>query len=110
MVIVSIKSSEQINSVLIYDHGKMSMTKHYIKMPAVACLIPDCEYVTDDLDAAIVAVLITAHATTHTSGATSAAKVDKSQTSSHYSRRYQQRIVIGPTSCLDGPTTSMPPK
>ena len=55
----------------------MNVIKHYIKMPAVACLIPDCEYRTDDLDAAIVAALITAHATTHTSGATSAAKVDR---------------------------------
>ncbi|KAK3715191.1 hypothetical protein RRG08_040040 [Elysia crispata] len=46
-------------------------------MPAVACPIPGCEYVTDDLDAAIVAALILAHTTTHTPGATAAAKVDR---------------------------------
>ena len=34
-------------------------------MPAVACPIPGCAYVTDDLDAAIVAALITAHSATH---------------------------------------------
>ena len=77
MVIVSIKLSEQIDNVLIHDHGQLSVTKHYINMSAVACPIPDCEYVTDDLDAAIVAALITAHATTHTSGAASVAKVDR---------------------------------
>nr|KAG5693450.1 hypothetical protein BaRGS_022337 [Batillaria attramentaria] len=42
-------------------------------MPAVACPIPGCDYVTADLDAAIVAALITAHTTTHTHGATAAA-------------------------------------
>ena len=47
-------------------------------MPAVACPIPDCDYVTADLDAVVVAALITAHTTTHTQGATAAAaKVDK---------------------------------
>ena len=46
-------------------------------MPTVACPVPDCDYVTPDLDAAIVAALITAHATTHTRGVTAAAKVDK---------------------------------
>ena len=46
-------------------------------MPAVACPIPGCEFVTDNLDAAIVAALITAHTTTHTQGATAAAKVDR---------------------------------
>lgn len=44
-------------------------------MPAVACPIPGCEYVTDDLDPAIVAALITAHSATHAPGAV--AKVEK---------------------------------
>jgi hypothetical protein len=35
-------------------------------MPAVQCSIPGCDYVTDDLDPAIVAALITAHSTTQT--------------------------------------------
>ena len=38
-------------------------------MPAVACPLPDCDYITGDLDAAIVAALITAHSTTHAPGA-----------------------------------------
>ncbi|GFR68199.1 hypothetical protein ElyMa_000270900 [Elysia marginata] len=46
-------------------------------MPAVACPIPGCDYVTADLDAAIVAALITAHTTTHTHGATAAVKADR---------------------------------
>ncbi|CAG2231646.1 unnamed protein product [Mytilus edulis] len=46
-------------------------------MPAVQCPIPGCEYVTDDLDAAIVAVLITVHSTTHAPGPVTAAKVEK---------------------------------
>lgn len=46
-------------------------------MPAVACPIPDCDYVTEDLDAVIVAALLTAHGTTHTQGPTAAAKIDR---------------------------------
>ncbi|CAG2218786.1 unnamed protein product [Mytilus edulis] len=46
-------------------------------MPAVQCPIPGCDYVTDDLDAAIVAVLITVHSTTHAPGPVTAAKVEK---------------------------------
>ena len=38
-------------------------------MPAVACPLPGCDYITGDLDAAIVAALITAHSTTHAPGA-----------------------------------------
>ena len=37
-------------------------------MPAISCPVPGCEYRTDDLDAAIVAALPTAHTTTHTVG------------------------------------------
>ena len=45
-------------------------------MPAVCVLnIPGCDYVTDDLDAAIVAALITAHCTTHAPGPVKIAKV-----------------------------------
>ena len=48
-------------------------------MPIVQCPIPDCAYVTDDLDAAIVAALITTHAITHAARPTpaAAARVDK---------------------------------
>ncbi|XP_071177635.1 uncharacterized protein [Mytilus edulis] len=46
-------------------------------MPAVQCPIPGCDYVTDDLDAAIVAVLITVHSTTHAPGPVTAANVEK---------------------------------
>lgn len=44
-------------------------------MPAVDCPIAGCEYQTPDLDAAIVAALLTAHSAIHTSG--HAAKVEK---------------------------------
>ncbi|CAC5412152.1 unnamed protein product [Mytilus coruscus] len=46
-------------------------------MPAGQCPIPGCDYVTDDLDAAIVAALITAHSTTHAPGLVTTAKVEK---------------------------------
>ena len=46
-------------------------------MPAVQCSIPGCDYVTDDLDAAIVAALITAHCTTHAPEPVTIAKVEK---------------------------------
>ncbi len=46
-------------------------------MPAVGCPIPGCDYVTDDLDAAIVAALITAHSATHAREVTTTAKVEK---------------------------------
>ena len=35
-------------------------------MPAIECPFPDCTYVTDDVDAAIAAVLLTIHNNTHT--------------------------------------------
>ena len=34
----------------------------------VQCPIPGCDYITDDLDAAIVAALLTAHSMIHTQG------------------------------------------
>lgn len=47
-------------------------------MPVVKCPIPDCDYETGDLDAAIVAALLTTHALVHTSAAgTSGNKVEK---------------------------------
>ncbi len=46
-------------------------------MPAVACPIPGCAYITDDLEAAIVAVLLTVHSTTHVPSHATAAKVEK---------------------------------
>ena len=44
-------------------------------MPAVSCPIPGCDYATPDLDAAIVAALLTTHSAIHSSG--QAAKVEK---------------------------------
>ena len=47
-------------------------------MPAVSCPYPNCEYVTDDLDATIVAALINAHSLAHaqhTNGQNQTAKV-----------------------------------
>ena len=46
-------------------------------MPAVQCPIVNCNYVTPDLDAAIVAALITAHCTSHSQAAAIAAKVER---------------------------------
>ncbi|VDI06485.1 Hypothetical predicted protein [Mytilus galloprovincialis] len=46
-------------------------------MPAVQCPIPGYEYVTEDLDAAIVSVLITVHSTTHAPGPVTTSKVKK---------------------------------
>ena len=47
-------------------------------MPAVSCPVTGCTYRTDDLDAAIVAALITAHsATAHIPGHATAAKVER---------------------------------
>ena len=56
---------------LIYARGGK---KTHI-MPVVSCPIPDCRYTTPDLEAAIVAALITAHSTVHTAGP--AAKVEQ---------------------------------
>ena len=44
-------------------------------MPIVACPIPGCDYVTEDLDATIVAALITAHSAVHSTS--NAARVEK---------------------------------
>ena len=44
-------------------------------MPVVKCLVPSCQYQTDDLDAAIVAALLKAHCVTHSTPAV--AKVDR---------------------------------
>jgi cytochrome c oxidase assembly factor 6 len=48
-------------------------------MPSVKCPIPDCDFETDGLDAAIVAALLTTHALVHTAASTSAScnKVEK---------------------------------
>ena len=43
---------------------------HYT-MPVVQCPIEGCTYITPDLDAAIVAALLTTHATTHTAASSS---------------------------------------
>ena len=64
------------------------MVLHYINclvlltffttMPAVACPVEGCDFITDDLDAAIVAALITAHSSAvHIPGHATAAKVEK---------------------------------
>ena len=44
-------------------------------MPIVVCPIPGCDYITEDLDAAIVAALITTHSAVHSTS--KAAKVEK---------------------------------
>ena len=41
-------------------------------MPTINCPIPDCEYVTEDVDPAIAAVLLTIHNNIHMSAAGSA--------------------------------------
>ena len=46
-------------------------------MPAVDCPIPGCDYKTPDLDAAIVAALLTAHSAIHTSGQAMVEKVKR---------------------------------
>ena len=46
-------------------------------MPMVQCPIPECCYTTPDLDASIVAALLTTHSTIHASGSAAAAKVEK---------------------------------
>ena len=51
-------------------------------MPVVQCPVPDCGYTTADLDAVLVAALLTTHATIHTANAGSnvsnvSAKVEK---------------------------------
>ncbi|XP_053378640.1 protein mono-ADP-ribosyltransferase PARP12-like [Mercenaria mercenaria] len=37
-------------------------------MPAVRCPVPGCDYITDDVDSAIVVALINAHSASHTGG------------------------------------------
>ena len=48
-------------------------------MPSVQCPVPGCDYVTPDLDPAVVAALITTHATvhTHTAQNTNSSKTEK---------------------------------
>ena len=46
-------------------------------MPAVNCPIPGCTYVTDDLDAVIVAALLTTHGASHTNAPVASARVEK---------------------------------
>lgn len=46
-------------------------------MPKIKCPIPDCEYETADLDAAIVASLLTVHSTVYSSNNVPAAKTEK---------------------------------
>ena len=47
-------------------------------MPAISCPLPDCPYTTDDVEVAVAAVLLTIHATHHTSHQpVTSAKVEK---------------------------------
>ncbi|CAC5402327.1 unnamed protein product [Mytilus coruscus] len=46
-------------------------------MPSVQCPIPGCDYVTDELDTAFVATLITAHSTPHAPGLVAVVEVEK---------------------------------
>ena len=49
--------NKTVHTYVVLDHSIM---------PAVACPFPGCEYITVDLDAAIVTALTTAHSTTYT--------------------------------------------
>ena len=65
--------NKQIEIILIYDHGlhwkcKPTFTLRTSTMPKVKCLLPDCEFETEDLAALIVAALITAHSLSHLRG------------------------------------------
>ena len=46
-------------------------------MPVVNCPFPDCNYKTDDLDAVIVAALLTAHSHTHSQAPASVKKIKR---------------------------------
>lgn len=46
-------------------------------MPVIKCPVPNCEYETEDLDAVVVAALLTAHTTIHSAGGNISAKVEK---------------------------------
>lgn len=46
-------------------------------MPNIKCPIPECKYETADLDAAIVASLLTVHNTVHSYNNVPVAKTDK---------------------------------
>ncbi|CAC5364086.1 unnamed protein product [Mytilus coruscus] len=48
-------------------------------MPVVKCPVPDCQYETDDVDAVVVAALLTTHATDHSAAASAivSAKIEK---------------------------------
>ena len=48
-------------------------------MPAVNCPYPECEYITPDLEAAIVAVLLSTHSLTHAQGHTDTAAAAKTE-------------------------------
>ncbi|RLJ22719.1 hypothetical protein DJ031_00325, partial [bacterium endosymbiont of Escarpia laminata] len=71
-------------SDLIYDRNSISIddyqTYSSITMPVVACPIPNCTYVTDDVDAIIAVALLNTHAITHaptSSTNAAAAKVER---------------------------------
>jgi hypothetical protein len=78
-LIVDKRTVQQIaTSTYLSTHDSSHQTPP--TMPAVACPIPDCEYVTDDLDSAIIAALITADCNAiHSAAGPSAttAKVEK---------------------------------
>ncbi|GFR60911.1 hypothetical protein ElyMa_003543400 [Elysia marginata] len=76
-------------------------------MPAFACPVPGCDYMTADLDTAIVAALITANKTTHSHGAMAAVKADRV---SAQSLPLLARAKIGNRLYPNGRITSKQPK
>ncbi|XP_053379629.1 protein mono-ADP-ribosyltransferase PARP12-like isoform X2 [Mercenaria mercenaria] len=62
-------------------------------MPAVQCPVPGCDYITDDLDSAIVVALINAHSASHTGG--EAVKVKSASRTSGTSERSRSQDMSG---------------
>ena len=64
-------------------------------MPAVACPFTGCYYITGDLEAAIVAALITVHSTTHAPGAPCpSARIENSQTTNSVCCRFKWGSMV----------------
>ena len=79
-------------------------------MPAVARPFTGCDYITGDLEAAIVAALITAHSTTHAPGAPCpSARIEKKSNDQQCVLQVQVR-VNGHTFYQGGRTIQAPPK
>ena len=74
--------NKQEDIIRIYDHGlhqkyKPTFTLPTSTMPKFKCPLPDSEFKTEDLEAPIVAALITAHSLSYSRGNEATAKVEK---------------------------------